>query len=447
VAEQTYHYLAPSAVQPAGAGLQVALSTSGGAAEHPYFFSGFLARPRQTAQALLAVAAVARTRYYEPPAMVRARIRAADPVVTSNGDRLRFEGFSACCGVYARLDLEPAALHGAFAAWGTTNVDFNPPMRAALADVSDAGALLMRVGHEEVSVSTTGGGAVERKVPLPGRWVKGFGEVQVACASMALWHELARVEARRFLQSLPRSRGGLAWAVPAGRGLRLAARPGPAAVCLAAPERLRVLERLLGFASALRVYGAGAQAPEASAWELVLDGARLTLVLSPELYRGFSGEGGLLFDLASAPHGLVDEIAAGLAGDSVIDPAAVGTALQAPLSDVHVALHALGAAGRVGFDLTQGAFFHRELPFERSTLEAMHPRLTGARQLIEGHAVALDAGGGTARVTSGDVEYLVRFDASAARCTCPWFAKHAGTRGPCKHVLAAEIVRNDRASV
>jgi hypothetical protein len=179
----------------------------------------------------------------------------------------------------------------------------------------------------------------------------------------------------------------------------------------------------------------------------VLDGARLTLVLSPELYRGFSGEGGLLFDLASAPHGLVDEIAAGLAGDSVIDPAAVGTALQAPLSDVHVALHALGAAGRVGFDLTQGAFFHRELPFERSTLEAMHPRLTGARQLIEGHAVALDAGGGTARVTSGDVEYLVRFDASAARCTCPWFAKHAGTRGPCKHVLAAEIVRNDRASV
>lgn len=26
------------------------------------------------------------------------------------------------------------------------------------------------------------------------------------------------------------------------------------------------------------------------------------------------------------------------------------------------------------------------------------------------------------------------------RCTCPWFAKHQGSRGPCKHVLAARLV-------
>jgi hypothetical protein len=63
-------------------------------------------------------AEVARTRYYEPPQMVAARIRAADPVVTSNVDRLRFESFSACAGVYARLDLDPDSLDGAPAEWG-----------------------------------------------------------------------------------------------------------------------------------------------------------------------------------------------------------------------------------------------------------------------------------------------------------------------------------------
>src|SRR5439155_12787428 len=91
VAEQVYSYLSPSAVESADGRLDVALSTSGGRAAHPHFFSGFLGRPRQTAQGLLAVAEVARTRYFEPSGMVRARILAADPVVTSNGDRLRFE--------------------------------------------------------------------------------------------------------------------------------------------------------------------------------------------------------------------------------------------------------------------------------------------------------------------------------------------------------------------
>ncbi|MBT8415649.1 MAG: SWIM zinc finger family protein, partial [Boseongicola sp.] len=30
------------------------------------------------------------------------------------------------------------------------------------------------------------------------------------------------------------------------------------------------------------------------------------------------------------------------------------------------------------------------------------------------------------------------------RCTCPWFAKNAGQRGPCKHVLAVEMDLDQR---
>jgi len=90
-AEHTYSYLAPSSVrEEEGVARKSASPRRAGRAPNRYFFTGFLAEPRQTAQTLLVVAEVARTRYYKPPNMVAARIAAADPVVTSNLDRLRF---------------------------------------------------------------------------------------------------------------------------------------------------------------------------------------------------------------------------------------------------------------------------------------------------------------------------------------------------------------------
>ncbi len=92
-------------------------------------------RRRPRAAALLGVADVALARYHQAqarPSWVR------DPVVTCNGDRLRFESFSACGGVYARLDLLGGALDGEVFDRGTTNVDVNPPLREALARVGRA---------------------------------------------------------------------------------------------------------------------------------------------------------------------------------------------------------------------------------------------------------------------------------------------------------------------
>jgi hypothetical protein len=440
--EQTYAYLAPSTVAVDSDGTEVTLSTSGGGSPHPYFFTGFLGEPRQTSQALLVVAEVARTRYYVPPGAA-SRLAAADPVVTSNVDRLRFESFSGCAGVYARLDLDPELLGGEAAAWGTTNVDFNLPMRAALARVHDGDAMLMHVGHDEVRVTTLAGSEVERKVPLPERWIKGFAEVQVSASRMLLRHELGRVEARRFLQSLPRTRSrGVAWATPAGGTLRLTTQPDDGAVCIAGPERLRLLEKLLPFAQALRVYGPPPTSPrvaEPSAWELVLNGGRVVFVISPELFRGFSGEGGVLSALAAADDAAVEAVAELLHGEPAIDSAAVAETSRFDRTAVETALGALGAAGRVGYDLSAGSFFHRELPYDRAFLDSMHPRLLGARELVDAGAVRLE--GAAATVASGDVEYVVRFDDDGARCTCAWFARHRGERGPCKHVLAAEQVR------
>src|SRR5215475_12524169 len=180
-AELAYRYLAPSAVRPGRDRSDVLLSTSGGVTElgpavHPYFFSGLLTDPAVGAAGMLACAAVARARYIVPGSVLAPIIN--DPVVTSNADRLRFESFSGCCGVHARFDLLPGALAEAPLASGTTNVDFNPAMRGALGGVAGGGPLLLSVGSGEVTVDTAAESVTERKVPLPERWLKGFGEVQ-----------------------------------------------------------------------------------------------------------------------------------------------------------------------------------------------------------------------------------------------------------------------------
>jgi predicted nucleic acid-binding Zn finger protein len=47
-----------------------------------------------------------------------------------------------------------------------------------------------------------------------------------------------------------------------------------------------------------------------------------------------------------------------------------------------------------------------------------------------------------ALVHSAGVSYRVRELDGLMRCTCPWFARHQGERGPCKHVLAAQAALN-----
>jgi predicted nucleic acid-binding Zn finger protein len=46
-----------------------------------------------------------------------------------------------------------------------------------------------------------------------------------------------------------------------------------------------------------------------------------------------------------------------------------------------------------------------------------------------------------ASVQGSEVLHRVREVDGEMQCTCPWFAKHRGERGPCKHVLAAEAAR------
>jgi hypothetical protein len=429
--ELVYEYARPSSVDADG--FQLA-TFAPGQSPTPYF-RGFLERPDMSAAALLTVARVARTRFYAPAGS--APRRWTDPVVTSEPGALRFESFSVCCGVHARFDVLLDGLHPETVTPGTVNVDFNEPMRAALARVVGQAPLRLQVGFDAVEVETLEGKTLERRVPLPDRWVKGFSEVQVAAAELEPVFQLTGIAAQRFLRGLPKGQGARAtlWAKESSAGARLGARPGGGAVWVASPERLRVLEPVSRFMTSLRAW-AVPDAETASVWVADLPGARLLVTLSPHFSRGFSGEGGLLEDLADDTLAIDAEfLDAALHGVwRFSDEDLTRTGMN--VSRGRRALSWLGAHGRIGFDPVERVWFRRELPFPSEALAADPPRLKDAKKLVAEGAVQLRPDN-EAEVRSGEKAYAVRLE--PPRCSCPWWSKHPGDRGPCKHLLAAQI--------
>ncbi|MCE9555743.1 MAG: SWIM zinc finger domain-containing protein [Planctomycetes bacterium] len=444
----SYRYLYESQLAELKNSAELQLATCNLDESHPYFFRGRLMSPGRTARMLRGLMRVVQSRFHVPPGMLARILAAADPVVTAGDDRLRFEAFSACCSTYARLDLLPNAMEGDIHGRGTTNVDFNRPMLTALTKIRDHDDVGLAVGVDEVSLERNEQSVVEKRVSLPIRWLKGFVEVQACQRKMSLVDEVSGVEAVRFVRSLPRmaTHRRETWVVRTGRSLRISQQRAAGGVRVGGLQRLRILEQLAADAGSLRVYAENETST--SGWELVLGDARFFLVLSPETWRGFSGEGAVLEDLATdAWTECLAKVRACLTWENVIDNATLARQTQLSDKEIAAALAALGARGLVGFDLSTSSYFHRVLPFDLSLVESLQPRLTAARKLVAQGKVRLDDSDTdhvVAYVAGSDVEHRVRIEDQDTKCTCTWFAKHRGKQGPCKHILAAQILLDKR---
>ncbi|HEY9715285.1 MAG TPA: SWIM zinc finger family protein, partial [Chroococcales cyanobacterium] len=439
-----YRYPFHSRLDGADGAPQLRLATSQDAEStvYPHFFDGKLLRPHLTAQLLNGLARVVSTRYYIPPNMLNRMIAERDPVVTSGGGMLRFEGFSACCSSYVRVDLTPDSYSGKIVGQGTTNVDFNQPMRASLVSVRDDDRLALKVGADEVSLKRGFEEVIERKVDLPLRWLKGFVEIQSYQSAMELRFDIPKIEAVRFLRSLPRSATAKStfYVVPSGKGLRLSQVKTAEAVPISGLQRLHLLADMAPLADRLRIYAQ--PSGQASEWQLQLGPLSVSITMTAEVMRGFSGEGQVLQDLAAVDDSRLARVRAALKWQSIIDIADIAQTAALPEDEVRKLLAVLGSRGLVGYDLANAAYFHRELPFDLGAVEEMHPRLVNARRLAGDGKVNLlrrTESEIEARVAGTDVEHRVLIEGENARCTCPWHSKHQGARGPCKHILATQI--------
>lgn len=416
----------------------LSLSTSDATQAHPYFFDGKVRQPRVLGDMLLVLSEVVRTHFFLPiPSIL-------DPVLTSNENMLRLEGFSGCCGVYARADLSAEFFDSEINGRGTTNVDFNAPMRTALTRLSDTEEVNFAVGADEVVLSREGDQVIEKKVKLPLRWIKGFSEVQSYQPGLTVRMEVSAADALRFIRTLPKSGAPKqpSYVVSSGKSIRLSQRKVKGAVKINGTHRIRVLEPLMKKAIQLRIWYD--ETTDVSAWEVTFEHARFFLMISPEVYRGFSGEGQNLIKLASNDwQETLTQVRAQLTWQNEIPVDTLAVNLNLPTETVINSLAVLGARGLAGYDITSGQYFHRELPFDFEQIEDMQPRLKAARKLVSEQAIlALKPDENNRlqfQVKGSGISHIVSLDESGDRCTCPWYSKYLGQRGPCKHILAVQI--------
>lgn len=402
----------------------------------PRFFGGFATRPQVIARGLVALADITAMRYFQyTPTTQR------DPVLSAHGDRLRAECFSACNSVYARLDIMTDALDGGEIGFGTTNVDIGPDTRRMLSAIGPVELLHLEVGLGGLTASTPDAHSVERPVRMPSRWVPALGNVAELHRATRPGFTLDAAATRAFVATLPgaTSSGRVGWLAPTRTGTRLAARPVPGAVRVSGLHRLSALRRLLPHLRGSSFHGD----PEtgAAVIEVELPGARLVLGLTEEPWRGHSGEGSLLTGLSGSDAlDDADLVAAMLAFEPRIELERLAADTGLPVERVRSAVAVLAASGRVGWDVHDAVYFHRELPDDPDRVLKDNPRLVGARRLAESGAVRRDvtSSGAGWRVRSGDGDYLVSLDPPA--CTCTWHLTHGVGRGPCKHLLAVRLI-------
>ncbi len=428
-------------------GLALALApalTPKGLDTSPSFFHGFATHPRALAQGLVSLADITASRYFQfTPTNMR------DPVLTAHGDRLRAEVFSADNSVYARLDVLGSGLDGGDIGHGTTNVDIGNELRRMLSLINKNDLLHIDVGIAGLVASTMTSTAAERPVRMPDRWVRAFGNASELHTNLEPRFRLSASQARGFIAALPpvsSRRSG--WLVPTPAGVQIRQRPAKDAVWIEGLNRLTALKRLLTLQSGITVYGPADGSQGSAAVAADLPGAKLIIALTESVTRGYSGEGSLLEALAS-PTSLDDAslVNAALTFEPAINVHLLSKATGVPTTRVRDALAILAASGRVGWDFTEGTYFHRELPDDPARVTKDNPRLVRAHRILEQPGAIQPVPGENAwLVDGGNGIHRVTETVSGLTCTCTWALRYntslGNDRGPCAHALAVTMAHD-----
>ncbi len=405
----------------------------------PCFFWGSMVEPLVVAKCLGTIAKIVRSSYAPVP------VKLYDPIVSTGTEQIRFEGFSSCNGIYARLDLLEHAVEGEFIASGTTNVDFNEPMLNALNAVKKNEVMVLGVGEKEVKVSTSQGTITEKKVKLPQRWIKGLTSVQVYLADMTEKFELNKLQTIQLLQSIPKGKS-LSPFYLSFRANRYQFSPIATAnsVYIGGIERLQLLLGLLPYIEKSKIYQA--IDGESCAICLYLSHMRFTLALSPANNRGFSGEGNILENmLQDIPLEYIHAVNGLCKANENFNPTLLSIEHAIDFPKMDSLTHSLSAIGLLGFDLHNRQHYYRRLPFKMERILSLNPRLKNAKNLVKNNGIQLiknNIGDIEAQVTGTDVIHTVIIKNGQAKCTCEWFNQHQTKRGLCKHILAVKIATN-----
>jgi hypothetical protein len=403
----------------------------------PCFFWGSLTDPYITAKCWSTIAKVVRSSFGPIPPSLR------DPIVSAGAERLRFEGFSSCNGVYVRLDMKPESIDGEFIANGTTNVDFNDPMLNALNAIQKNEKVTLAVGQKEMQVITTKTKVVEKKVTLPTRWIKGLTSVQLYLADMDMKFELNKIQTIQLFQSLPKGniKGEFYITKRAGKFM-FSTLETQDSVRIGGIHRLRLLEGVLAIVD--KIYFHESSDKETCAVVCEFGKMQLLMAFSPDAYRGFSGEGKALDSMTeNVPIEWVYGLNSLLKSNETFDPTMLSIENDIDFGTMENLTASLSSMGLLGYDISERNHFYRRLPFKTERIFSLNPRLKNAKKLLDNddvEIIAQHANYVEAKVKGSGVTHKVIIDGENQRCTCDWFTNYQGKRGICKHILGVKMM-------
>ena len=420
--------------------------TPEGVEENPLFFNGEIVNPTVVSGGLLVLADIVSTRYFK-----YVPVDQRDPILSAQGDRLRAECFSACNGVYARMDVFQSALDGEIL-YGTTNVDIGSKLRKSLFEIKQGDRLKFRIGDEGWKVlhskkleygSVLTDILIQRPVKMPDRWIRALGNCAVLHQNMKYKFHVEGMQAKAFIAMLPPATGKeqSGWLSPTKSGVMLKLREEKNSVYISGLHRLSALKRVMSNVNAIYFYAPANGEKGQMMLEVCMTGANITLSLTAKSYEAYSGEGALLDSLSdikvSESADKIDDI---LNFDPKLDLDKMSKSTGLIKDDMYKALELLAVSGKLGFDVRENAFFHRELPDDPDRVLKDNPRLEAARELAEDTVYTED---NVWHVKSGDTVYRVIYPTDCrtenAKCTCTWYLRHQNGRGPCKHILAVKL--------
>lgn len=408
----------------------------------PCFFWGKLNNPYELSRCLITLSNIVQSSFNLSPFQL-ALLK--DPIVTAGNNQIRFEGFSHCAGVYARVDVLENGQDGEFIENGTTNVDFNTPLISELGKIKKNDDLILSVGQKEVGFHKEGSSFIERKVPLPSKWIKGLTTVQHYFSESDYTQTLNRIQALQLFKTIPAGKVKTDYyLIKRGNKYLFSPLKASNAVCIGGIHRLKLLQPLIPLINELKVYPH--KDMQSVTFILCFNELNFVFSVSRDFWRGFSGEGAALESLIEdLPDSLIQAFDNYSFTNQEFNPALLSFEEGIDISKIEKLSTKLSAMGLLGYDLAKNGFFYRRLPFKLDRILSLNPRLKGAEKLLEENKVNITLKNDNeieAQVEGSGVQHYVVLKGDLQKCTCTWFSKNQGERGACKHILAVKKKAN-----
>lgn len=412
-----------------------------------------------------------------------------DPVVSVHPDCLIFEVFSQDESSYGRVTVPTEALDVfGETQYGTTNIDYSRALADEIRRARSYRPAFLRIGAEGVSVATSAGESIEKKIDLPPTWVRGFLQVQSASAFGTVDLHLSAATLAEILSVLKRNREKTG-----PRSLRFQIAPNQKPSILIEPfdvlvqetehvytgnhsgeiriwgrRRLFVMEDLLPHATGVQVRLLGGGMP--SYWTIFQKTQRFDLGLSGWTKNDWAQAArfDLLAATSDAPPETVEAARHLLAEFLHLTPEQLAGRLNISRDVATNALQKCCRQGQAMFDHVTGAYRWRPLlsvPVQLPETE-QDKKLLKARRLVEAKAIQwLDTGEKAARENQVRCHAKVRDDVRSnraqdvvldidldgrvqyAQCSCHDFRRDKLRKGPCPHILAASVVAAEQVAL